>query len=134
MKIYEGTLFAQAVYGRSRLQIPTLVIGEPEPKLIEVPDEWIIFLGTGDVLMKPRIDVAPYVSPKGFRDNMREFKEAYIRGMAGRGQNRDDWEYYKSNVLSWYQGIREANEKKIISLKKKIRQVRILLTNFEKSL
>ena len=129
MKIYKIAITSQAMYGRIPQQLPYISIGS-EPEIINIPNDWVMFL-SNKIFRKPRVDAIQFLTLKGFKANEKEIKEAYIKGMPGRGQNRTDWEYYKSNVLSWYEDIKKANQDEITRIKlnanKKITQLESFL-------
>lgn len=129
MKIIKDSHLIQAMYGRIPQQIPNLSIG-PTPEMETIPDEWVMFLN-GNLLRKPRLDAVPYLTRKGFKANEQRIKETYIKGMVGKVQNRADWGYYKSNVLSWFNDIETINKDEIrrieLNANKKIAQLKELL-------
>ena len=132
MKVIKDSYLVSAKYGRLPQQIPTIAIGE-EPEMELIPDEWVMYLN-GSRLRNPRADALLFLSPIGFEANMERIKDAYITGMPGRGQNRQYWDYYLSNVLGWYDNIETINRDEIrlirLRAEKKVQTIQELLDRY----
>ncbi|MHA1814490.1 MAG: hypothetical protein ACTSX1_00645 [Candidatus Heimdallarchaeaceae archaeon] len=132
MKILKRTITTLASQGRISLQVPQYnIITEgnraiaydanhsKDEDVIDIPDEWIIYLRYGSPAVGRESGHA-FLTKMGWQDNKDEIKKAFESSKHPRGT----WQDFENHVVKHFSEVEKQTKRRIKLLKSKLDQLR----------